>query len=658
MAQPFGLLSSKAVVDFTVGSRVVPNHNYAFKHGNWKTVTQYVYVNMFKDEKYRHRMSETLHCPFENMIRLREQEDLEIYNEAILKGLSERFKQHDELRKRLYQTRGKQLVYDNKDILMLLNNMRAENKQLIYDPKQGKDVCRTEVLQVISGVEDELAKNPSLPDTLDFVALKKYAKRYGYRNIALDDEIFLDINQIVPVLKYRMRGQLWNEEVSRFKDHLLDVFLDYILENEYPNLDQHEYAEAKRQQIEKETRLQVYKDQLYDMYMKGRQTGDNYDHIMERLQFTPDKTIRKMGRDACDISKKLLGYENKINDDETDIIGPLLRDMDRLHTSTVTEVEKIYLSPDDPFLPNYIEDVVIDSRRYVSVVHYAYAKMIANLINIGELSGLEMFDINTVALKDIVGMYNNIKRDWIEHNLKVNNEAATYMKFIYPNYSTLVHLLIATCELQLVWNDKSDPVLGVGRDGKGDNNTGQLLMYMRNMNRPSLNDPFISSYGSIAANVWTNSWMMSMAQDLKNTMMLLMKPSTSKLEAIYNVHGVKASMGNDDAETLYKAGLNDDQIAIVFPVILGMYIPMQSKTESQLIKDEVAVYFMENDYRGRRNDLNKDFEIAKSRLGKISKMFQLADGVDQNKFVLSILANRQTSNKNDLRWDRVYKWSH
>lgn len=630
-AQPFGLLSSKAVVNFNVGSRAVPNRKYSFRHGAWKTVTQYVYVNMFKNEKYRQRMSEMLApTPFNNMLHLREQEDVEIYNEAILKGLRERFRQREELRTRLYQTRGKQLVHDNKEILSMLNHLRLQNMQVVFDPKANREVPRSEVLQVISGVEEQVANDPSFPEDLDFVSLRKYAKRYSYRDLPLNDEIFLNINYIVPIVKYRMRERLWNQELERFKDHLLDVFLDYILEEEYPNLYPSEYAEAKRQQIAKEKRLQVYKDQLYDLYLKGMK-GDKDDHILDRLRFTPDKALRDMGRSAREINDNLLKPE--------------------------AQVEKIYIQPGDPFLPHYIEDVTIDGKEYMSAVHYAYARMIANLMDIGELPGLDTFNVNMVALRDLVGTYNNIKRDWVDHNLKANNEVAIGMKF--EQYSILAHLLLATRGSRIVWNDRSDPVLGVGNDDSGANNTGHLLEYMRNSYRnTALQNRLMSSYGSIANNVWTNSWMMSTAQDFKNTMLLLKNPTTADLEAIYSIQGVPGNPETDDIQSLHRAGLNNDQIAVAFPVIMAMYIPMRYKTESALMTDEAAAYFEENDYRGRKRELKDDLERARTKLGRVSELIQLADGVDRQKFVMSILGNKQTSNREDARWNRIYKWSH
>jgi predicted NAD-dependent protein-ADP-ribosyltransferase YbiA (DUF1768 family) len=629
-AQPFGLLSSKAVVDFTVGSRAVPNPKYSFRHGAWKTVTQYVYVNMFKKDKHRQRMSEMLLSPepFTNMLALRDQEDSEIYNEASLRGLRERFRQREELRTRLYQTRGRQLVHDNKEVLTMLNYLRLQKNQGVYDPKANREVPRTEVLKVISGVEDQLSKDPSsIPDDVDFEGLRKYAKRVG-RDLPLNDEIFLNINYIVPIIKYRLGERLWNQEAERFKDHLLDVVLDLTLEEAYPHLDLSEYAEAKRQQIAKEKRLDVYKDQLYNIYVKGMK---GMDQILDRLRFTPDETLREMGRSAREIDSNLLAPEE--------------------------QAEKIYIQPDDPFLPQYIEDVVIDGRRYASAVHFAYARLVANLIDIGELPGLETFDVNTLDLRGIVETYDIIKRDWIDHNLKANNEAAIGMKF--EQHPTLAHLLLATGDSEIVWNDRSDPVLGVFEANAGANNTGRLLEFVRDSYRNVvLPNTLISSYGSIANNLWTNSWMMSMAQDFKNTMLLLRNPSTADLEVIYGVQGVPAQPSGDNIQSLHMAGLNNDQIAIAFPLIVAMYIPMRVQFEAELMNDQAMAYFAENDYSGRKRELNSDLERATNRLRRASELVQLAPGVDIQKFVMSILGNKQTSNTADARWARIYNWSH
>lgn len=621
-AQPFGLLSSRAEVDFVVGSKEVPEADQSFKHGEWKTVTQYVYVNMFKDLKTRHRMSEMLtNNAFNNLIRIRQEEDVEIYQKEIIKGLRERFKQREQLRIRLFQTRGNQLVCDNKDVVSLLNQLRSLNNDTVFDPKMNREVKRIEVLQVIHGVQDELLKNPHLSDNLDYDDLKRYAKQFGYQDLPINDDIFLNINHIVPILKFRMRNRVWADEISKFKDHLLDVYLDSTLEREYPNLHPSQYGEAKRQQIEKEKRLQVYKDQLYDLYMKGFKGGEFY-----KLRFTPDKTLFEMGRSAEEINELLLRPEE--------------------------QTPKIEIKEDDPFHPHFIEDVNINGQVFKSSVHYAYFQMISNLMSIGMIPGFSL-EINSFPIENLVGIYNNIKDDWIRHNLKANNEIANGSKF--DQYPTLIHLLLATRNTEIVWNDRSDPILGIGSDSKGENNTGKLLEFIRNaymnVDIPTVK---ISTVGT--KNVWIRYWMINIAQDLKNTMVLIKKPTTQDLEAVYGVKPIMKSPSPETRKFLKKAGLDDKQIEIAFPIIIAMSIPMNKKTDQQVVREEADAYF-DQSYVGKKQQFENDLEVAMNRLKSISGII-LEPGASADKFAISILANRQTENKNDVRWNRVFAWSH
>lgn len=623
----FGLLSSQAVVDFNVGSEEVPD---AFKRGTWKTVTQYVYVNMFKKESLRQRMSERLSPdPFLNMVQLREQDDVAIYNRKIFKGLYERFQQNDELRLRLYQTRGSQLVYDNKDILALLNGLRSQNQDVIYDPKTNQEIPRSEVLQVIGGVEDKILKDPFLADDLDYMMLRKYAKRRGYKDLPRNDEIFLNINHIVPILKNRMKDHLLNQDIEKFKVHLLDVFLDDILEEYYPNIHPSLYTEAKRQQIIKEKQVEVYKNQLYDLYVKG---GNQYAHIFAKLKFTPDYLIQELERSFDEVEEKLLLPE-------------------------AAETNLIYLQSDDPFLPHYMEDVFIDNRRYASVVHYAYAQMIENLREIGERPGIETFDINMVPLEDLADVYSELRNDWIGYNLKVNNEIATGMKF--DQNPTLIHLLLATGQSQIVWNDKTDPVLGVGRDGHGSNFNGGLLEYLREMYRSKeIPDRLISSYDNIADNLWTKMWMMNVAEDYKNTMLLLKHPTTKDLETIYDFETtVKHPISDIDKEQLLAAGLTEEQITIAFPLILTLYIKMRDFTESELFKQKAEKYFATFTTGSRRRRPKNDPSAIVDQLEKLSKKFVLADGVDPERFAVSILSKKPTSDIKEVISSRVSRWT-
>jgi predicted NAD-dependent protein-ADP-ribosyltransferase YbiA (DUF1768 family) len=622
--QPFGLLSNKAVTEITVENIQSP---YNFKNGIWKTVTQFAYVNMFKKPKYRKIMNEKLSPdPFLSMTQIREEADKEMFDDELFKGMYEKFRQNKELRERLYETRGKQLVYDKKEIVSILNNIRLHNNQYVFDLKQNINVPRTEVLQVINGVEEEIKRNPaSLSDDLDYSALKKYAKRTGYKNLPLNDEIFININHIVPIIKYRLREPIWKEQVDRFKDHLLDLFLDDILEKDYPNLNYSQYQEAKRQQIEKEPNVQVYKDQLYDFYMKGLKGADN---ILSKLTFSPDETLKQMGQSSAQIEEKIMLPE--------------------------AQIEKIYLNDNDPFLPSFIENITIDGKIYQSVIHYIYAQLLRNLLEIGEVPYLKNYDITTIDIKNIVNVYSNVLRDWVTYTLKNNNEIALKEKI--NQYPTLGFLLQATRNHTIIWNDRTDPILGVGNDDRGLNQVGLLMEHLREVNQPTPNR-FLLSYGSISGNIWTNSWMGSIAQDLKNTMLLLENPRTSDLDAIYSTPSIDGVPDKNDMETLTKAGLDKEQIEIAFPIILGMYINMKNKTVKDLMYTEANKYFIQTKYKKGSKEFNNNLRFATTKLSKLSEKVQLKEGVSAEKFIMSILSNKQTDDEANVKINRVYIWS-
>ena len=81
----------------------------------------------------------------------------------------------------------------------MLNHLRLQYNQR-YDPKTIAERYPDLKFFVISGVEEEITKNPSFPDHMDFADMRKYAKRYGYKDLPLNDEIFLNINYIVPTM--------------------------------------------------------------------------------------------------------------------------------------------------------------------------------------------------------------------------------------------------------------------------------------------------------------------------------------------------------------------------------------------------------------------------------------------------------------------------
>jgi predicted NAD-dependent protein-ADP-ribosyltransferase YbiA (DUF1768 family) len=631
-AQPFGLLSNDAVASFSVDSKLVPNDNYYFKRGNgWKTVTQYVFINMFKNESLRIAMSERLgHFPFSEMTTMRDAEDLEIYKQSLFDAMKKKFEENRRLKSFfMKETKGKQIVHADKDLVKFLNAERELSRGMVYDPKTGREIPIVDVLKTITGVKNKILKDPSsVDDSWDYSQLEKFAAT-TYTDIPPSDDIFLNVNYIGQILKYRLRRDLVQRDLENFKNHLLEVALDVILEEEYPDVEFSDYPEAKRQQIIKEPNVELFKEQLYHLYENGGLRGDK---ILERLEFVPDYNLENIGKSWADIEENLV-----------------------LPKTT----EDIYvIQPDSPFLPHYPEPVTINGKTYNSPVYYAYATMISNLESVGYMP-IENIDVNAIPLDSLVAEYNSLKKNWIFFNVKINNEIATKAKF--EEHSILQHLLMSTKNAKLIWaGDSSDIVLG------GESNLmGSLLEYTRSeyFNKGNIPDPILSTYPSISDNVYTNFLLTTKAKDFRNTMSLLKRPSMKILKNIYGVENLPESAitgkpKGSDLNSMRREGLKDDQIILFFPFFLDMYWKFAEKPESDIVMTVVEEYFTGFAFYEENPKLyGPDVEKARTVLIKISKKVGLYPGVDEETFAASILANKRTTAISEAKLDRVYFWA-
>lgn len=620
-SEPFGLLSNRANVKFIS------------EGAEWKSASQYIFVNMFTNETYKFKMSEHVdRNPFNAMQTLKNEEDNLIYQREILKGLGIRFSQHPALRIRLLETKGKELIYSDPQIVSLLNVIR-NNTNMIFDSVRKVEVSRKEINAVIAGVEREILKNPYLDDNLLYSDLIQYAIQ-NRQELPYGDEIFININNIVPILKNRLRQKIWGDQITKFKDHLLDVYLDYLLETEYPNVQKDDYRKAKNQQInkEKERNIEKYKNQLYDLYLNKE--IDNL--IIKRLQFVPDQTLQA---------------EPNRHEELPEPRASLVQGSEPL-------VDRINIMENDPFLPNYIENVNIDSKNYKSVIHYAYFKLFQNI-------GFNI-DINSIALNNLQQTYENAKNQWTYDKLKLNNETATIAKF--KQNEILLHLLEATGDASLIWDDKSDPILGVGyqshRPGnnEGDNLSGRFLEFLRN--QPTAFGLHINPERKyIRNNVWEYWRTIALARDYLNTLKLLeydplqvrvnnsSVAATRYLGIIYKINPASTTdivQKENIVNILKTAGLNLNEIDVIYPMILIFYESLTNRNEMQVINEWVE--------KNKKILKKPKIEFAKENLKNIFNTVH--SSVTESVFIASILANKKTDDLNDAKWDRIKYWSN
>lgn len=634
LSLPFGALSSKSVVDFTVNSKdSVPR-----AQGVWQNVTQFVYVNMFADQEQRQKMSESLAVAFPTMLELHTESDSGLFENAVAFGLKRRFEQNKKLLADLRSTANSVLVYPDNNILTTLDQIRFP-KNTIYDNVTNRFVPKDEVASVLAGLETALTKTDrlsasdssdsvwSLDDDTPFLELGKFAKRVP-DTVFNTDLTGIDINMLVLEAKKRVEDRRFDTELGIFKTGLLNTYLDYILEKEYPYLESSLYNRAKEEQLAKEpvAKVSMYKEQLYNMYLRGPVGNSEDDQVLSRVGPFPETAT---------------------------------------YPKLTTFKKSIILEESSPFLPQYQDPVNINGKTYNTVIHYAYYKLLSNLNDIFPLTPDMWFDVNSVNIDSLVKQYAAVKNKWVTYVLRVNNEIAIDAKLRQD--PSLAHLLLATGDVELVWNDALDPVLGVGNDGNGENITGQCLMFFRKtlaIQASNLSNLILGP--SMVGNVVTSTWFLATALDYRNTLMLLAKPSYKDLETVYGQVGIQTRRP-DRSETLVlkNAGLTDVHIAAAFPVLLAQFeVEMRGKQIKNVVNFQAEKYFRELQtfatlYSENRKAFLSDLQTAQYVLERVADLLNLAEGVTSTQFVDTVLAGKQVQ-ADDCpapKWSRVAIWS-
>lgn len=528
--KPFGLLSPKADTPFFYEKRL------------WPTVNHYNYINVFQDEKTRQRMSDHIFKnPFVFMHMIKNAHDQELYKTFLYSGLKKRFQENGQLRQRLAETKNFTLVYPDLDILAVLYDIRDDTQ--VFDSIRGVYVDKKEVECVVEGVTTALLNNETIDEDSTYTDLLFY-KSSSCVPLPRDDKIFLNINRMVPVIQYRNKTELWIRQLLRFKKHLMSVYLDFILETEYPDISTEDYTLAKNQQLNKEPNITRLENQLYNLYIEGNID----DLILRRLLFEPEMTLEQQAQEE--------------------------QRMEEYITLSNTDDEKIYIDDDDPFLPHYIEPVKIDGSWFSSTIHYVYSKLFQTITT----GTLDMDILNDIPLNEIQNVYDNEKNQYLHRRLKENNEVATTAKF--EAWPELKQLLFLTNE-EIIYNDETDPVLGTGLPEK-ENLVGRFLNYKRSNDKI----PIMKTLSeNMSDNIWFSSWMKDYTTRLLYTGAILQEgeKTTENISAIMNVDVLSQYPPPTKKDVLFfqQLGVAGDTFDILYPIVVSKYLTF-AKTKNPL----------------------------------------------------------------------------
>lgn len=628
---PFGVLSSNSLQTFYMTGK---EREWGFPKlikGKWKSVTEFVYINMFSDISKRVKMRDSLAFGFRAMQDIQSEIDALSFEQHVKQGLFKKITQNKNLLYKLANIRSYNLIYDETPyVVSVLNQIRYPKDKLIYRSPNNEAIFVSlgEAASVLYGIEVALETGSVINDNAIYTDLIKWSKYKPPEPGMLD---WIDLDNLVSLARLRLRNKKIIQDIETFKNVLLDAFLDHILETEYPYLEKPLYERAKTQQLEQETpeSIQRFKNQIYEIFLEGGITNVHKQILQKTESYQPRQFVSEP-------------YPEKT---EYTLLN------ETLDLNTVPEL-----------LPSHESMMYVDGKSYLTVIHYAYAVLIKNMLTIYPGLNLTEFDINSIKIEELPIMYAEMQKEWTERTIRINNEAATEAKL--EQNSSILQFLFQTDPYPILWEDTRDPVLGV-YDGSGQNMTGKHLMFLREtLDRKIKTD----INNNLADNSIFHLWLYNTSLHLRNTILLFDSPKTKELESLYSVSAksVKQRFPNTmELQILEQAGLTSAQINAVFPMILVLASKEfgdENMSEIQIAQYSLRMYTERQKQHLKYNnpeDYEEAFEVSKQYLAQATEYIKLAPGVDTNIFVKSMLAGKRVESEEDYTpdLDNLTIWS-
>ena len=310
----------------------------------------------------------------------------------------------------------------------------------------------------------------------------------------------------------------------KIKNDIFSIYMDHLLEKNFPTLDKTQYQNAKNSTLvvtdSKEVR--ILKDQTLSFY---------YDKLL------PPKVMNIINK-TVDFSQ--LVTEEYVQKIEKLKIEDLFTKNRGQHIIKFNDYDEESTNPYSVFSPQlYIEMLKIDNNYYPTVMHYIIANLLAALPGIDDINNahnylvFDMFgdvkdNLNYDSYDKLRNLYQETKYDTTNNEKKRYASIGLNKKF--ENIG-LRELLLATENKRIIWNDNLDDILGEGFSKGGENFIGTYLGDLRkkfkNIDMESI-DVTEKDIGEIIGNdIFMRSWLemrlkdiCKIVKDLKNYMVI------------------------------------------------------------------------------------------------------------------------------------------
>ena len=511
--KPFGSLSNNYPYSMEINKK------------SWKSVTNYVYANILRTPIYKLALrDEKVRNVKKAFSELYLQEDKDIIKQALEKSLENKFNQDTEISKKmkeiLINTGNSPLIYVSNDVILgtgprnngynlygnylmqirhnlltsynqlkkneekskfeeLYYNSYLSEKALQHSIRDGNDLIEffgkthTEILNIV-GRELIFKISPTKENVIEL-----------YEKNLLDPIIKDAINSPDLLVQYVRKNELRNlrlRQKIKQREIIFDMYADYLIEKNYPEIREIDYVKAKEQQFKTlgyQQKIELEK-RLYNLYKDGM--------LSERLSKNIDEQLIKIKiprkKDVDEAEKINLKY-NIIKQQEPTPQNVIEKKPILVYPSPNPQMEEIY----NVLSPFYYsgEMIFINGRSFPTVIHYIMTSLLSYIPNIGSIKNAYPY-ILANPNKAVEGIESFLNPDIVSK--KYENERDTNYADQLRQYCTeglnekfknreFQNLLLSTENATIIWNDFENPILGIGSNKNGENFCGKYLVKLR-----------------------------------------------------------------------------------------------------------------------------------------------------------------------------------
>ena len=515
--KPFGRLSNNY------------KQNIRFGEGKpCKTLTNYIYANLLSEYPNKQEICYTTKNVDAVFEKLRQKEINNIILNAIKKALKIKF-QNKHLANLLISTGNARIIYFSDDCFIgsgpklvggenwyglcleqtrreLINEVKALEKNML---KSEKDKIIYDTYLAYYGLLGYIKKGDDLKT---FIGMSSYkiveilgrtnleARLLSKQNFFANakKQMYKDIESYVKN-STDLASEIRKNEISdlrlrkkrELKKIIFNTYADYVISKEYPQLKKDKYGEAKDQHFKSMTfdeKAYELEDKVYTLYK-----NKSFD-FSERLSKSIDEIIKSFPIPSKDDVKEALNYKSSFDEKGYELEDKVYTKYDKeffVLPSTPLPNDPNYevLSPYIqyvPFSPMAFDNLRIDNLDFLTISHYIITCLIKYVNNITiEKAHSYILKHPDQPIKDWESFlhpdgatckYSIMKDNIYEKNLCKYAFEGLEKKFEDRN---MQDFLLATGNNTLVYNDLNDPILGVGKTGKGKNKIGIYLTKLR-----------------------------------------------------------------------------------------------------------------------------------------------------------------------------------